>query len=200
MSKNFDSPIEVGFCGAIPEPVDAAESLPAEPERELMPCLNAGCGKELNHDGDCDYEYYGPVAPVEAKEKERCEHGVWLADHCYKCAEPKPTPSTLVAEEKEPDWDKLDYGAKEHGCPCANCAEPVAPVEAKEKEPETTKIPCYEVYDAKDIDCTVFQHERMNDLQEFVYQLLDGLEDGESIRIEFKNYTQEELDEVYDEL
>lgn len=78
--------------------------------------------------------------------------------------------------------------------------QPVAPVEAKEKEQRAANIPCYEVYDAKDIDCTVFQHERMNDLQDFVYQLLDGLEDGESIRIEFKNYTKEELDEVYDEL
>jgi len=38
----------------------------------------------------------------------------------------------------------------------------------------------------------------MKDLQEFVYQLLDGLEEGESIRIEFRKYTQEELDEIYD--
>ena len=93
---------------------------------------------------------------------------------------------------------------KQGGCSCCPCKEykPVEslPVEAKEKEQRAANIPCYEVYDAKDIDCTVFQHERMNDLQDFVYQLLDGLEDGESIRIEFRNYMQEELDEVYNEL
>jgi hypothetical protein len=46
---------------------------------------------------------------VEAKEKERCEHGVWLADRCYQCvyeterpvAEPKPTPSTPDEPSRE---------------------------------------------------------------------------------------------------
>jgi hypothetical protein len=64
---------------------------------------------------------------------------------------------------------------------------------------EESKIHCYEVYDAKDIDCMVFQHARMEDLQNHVYLLLDGLEDGGSIRIEHRIYTQQMLDELHED-
>lgn len=62
------------------------------------------------------------------------------------------------------------------------------------------KIPCYEVYDHGKIDCIVFEHSRMEDLQNHIWLLMDSLEAGESIRIEFKNYTQGKIDEIYDEL
>ena len=63
--------------------------------------------------------------------------------------------------------------------------------------PPPELIPCYEVYDAKDIDCVVFPHSRIDDmLQHHVYCLLDDLAPGESIRIEFRNYTQREFEEI----
>lgn len=61
------------------------------------------------------------------------------------------------------------------------------------------KIPCYEVYDHNNIDCTVIEHSRMEDLQNHVWLLLDSLEPGESVRIEFHPYTQEQLDEIYED-
>lgn len=57
-------------------------------------------------------------------------------------------------------------------------------------------IDVYEVYDARDIDYTVFRHEQMEEFQTHVWLLVDGLKDGQSIRIEYRKYTQEQMDEV----
>jgi len=60
-------------------------------------------------------------------------------------------------------------------------------------------IPCYEIYGHGKIDCTVIEHSRMEDFQNFAWLEVDSLEEGESIRIEFRRYSQEELDEIYEE-
>lgn len=65
---------------------------------------------------------------------------------------------------------------------------------------EIAKIPCYEVYDDGNTDCIVFEHSRTEDLKNHIELLIDGLEPGESVRIEFQPYTQEQLDELYEEL
>jgi hypothetical protein len=77
MSKNFDSPIEVGFCRAAPEPANAAESLPAAPEQETTV---AGVLSHEEHRRACMFNLpayvFGSspkVAPVEAKEEIFCE-------------------------------------------------------------------------------------------------------------------------------
>ncbi len=44
-------------------------------------------------------------------QNERCSHGVWIADHCYKCKEPQP--DAVRVREPRPDEVKLTYMGQE---------------------------------------------------------------------------------------
>jgi len=109
---------------------NAAESLPAQPEQELCPYCRETKDKCLSN--EYCYSTHWEVAPVEAKEKERCTSCNAILPHkrfsrCWKSrvAEPKPTPSTQSNETFEDvrrslsaahnlinNWHDINYGTR----------------------------------------------------------------------------------------
>lgn len=128
---------------------NAAESLPAQPEQELCPYCRETKDKCLSN--EYCYSTHWEVAPVEAKEKERCTSCNAVLPHkrfsrCWKSrvAEPKPTPSTPTALFRlEGDYiycnkcnrgNPIIYGSQ-HYTDCELCIIPAKP------QPDSSSIP-----------------------------------------------------------
>jgi hypothetical protein len=87
-------------------------------------------------------------------------------------------------------------------CGCNKWERAKLPADASPSEPQEKKaanIDVYEVEDKSDgYDYTVMRHDAMDAVLNTIWARLDALEDGETLTITYRKYTQEQMDEVYD--
>jgi hypothetical protein len=73
----------------------------------------------------------------------------------------------------------------------------VSPSEPQEQKAENIDV--YEVEDKSGgYDYTVIRHDAREAVLDTIWDRLDALEDGETLTITYRKYTQEQMDEVYD--
>jgi hypothetical protein len=64
--------------------------------------------------------------------------------------------------------------------------------------------PAIDVYEVEnksgEFDVTVFRHDQSESLLEAIWLALDGLEDGETLTITYRKYSQAQMDDVYEEV
>ena len=85
----------------------------------------------------------------------------------------------------------------EKNLPTPPAETPSAPQDGKSEPQPNVLIDVYEIHAKRSgADFTVVRHGELNTLRDVIWIALDDLEDGESIKITYRKYTQEQMDEV----